>query len=321
MRDREAVSSLSAQPKEGYRHDALLYSGTSEFVSRAVPFIRDGLAAGEPVLVATSAEKIELLRAELGPDAEAVEFADMALMGANPARIIPFWKDFIDRHEPDGRRLRGIGEPIWAGRSSAELVECQRHESLLNLAVSQTTPMWLLCPYDTKGLDPAVINEALCSHPFVTEGATTRDSDDFRGVDASGAPFDAPLPAPPLGCHEFAFGPGDLTVIRELVSASAYGAGLDPARAADLVQATHEVAVNSVRHGGGRGALRIWREANTLVCEIRDQGRIDEPLVDRQRPGAEAAGRRGLWLANQLCDLVQIRSLPSGSVIRLHMRL
>jgi anti-sigma regulatory factor (Ser/Thr protein kinase) len=306
--------------RDGYRHDALLYAGTAEFVARTAPFIRGGVTAGEPVMVVTSAEKIGLLRSELGQDAQSVTFADMAQVGANPARIIPFWSEFVERSAASGRPFRGIGEPIWAGRSEAELVECQRHESLLNVALSQETPMWLLCPYDTEALEPEVIREALRSHPFVTEDATQRESGVFRGIDASGAPFDTPLPPPPSGCHEFEFGPGGLTTVREIVAASAYGAGLGAARAADLVQAAHEVAVNSVRHGGGRGVLRVWRDADSLISEISDQGRIDEPLVGRERPGASAATRRGLWLANQLCDLVQIRSLPSGSVVRLVMK-
>jgi anti-sigma regulatory factor (Ser/Thr protein kinase) len=314
------MSDPSPPPQAGYRHDALLYAGLADFVARTVPFIRGGLEAGEPVMVATSAEKIGLLHSELGVDAEAVVFADMASVGANPARIIPFWREFVDQHSAEGRPLRGIGEPIWPGRSSAELVECQRHESLLNVALSPATPMWLLCPYDTDGLDPAVVEEALRSHPLVTKGPTQRESGAFRGVGASAAPFDAPLPSPAPGCHEFSFGPGNLTTVRDLVSASASGAGLDPGRAQDLVQAAHEVAVNSVRHGGGRGALRIWRDANALICEFCDQGRIDQPLVGRERPGLGATGQRGLWLANQLCDLVQIRCLQSGSVVRLHMR-
>jgi anti-sigma regulatory factor (Ser/Thr protein kinase) len=310
----------STQGQTGYRHDALLYSGLADFVARTVSFIRGGLEAGEPVMVATSAEKIDLLRAELGPEGDVVVFADMASVGANPARIIPFWQEFVDHHAAEGRSIRGIGEPIWRGRSLAELVECQRHESLLNVALSPTTPMWLVCPYDTDGLDPTVVQEALRSHPFVTEGSTQRESGAFRGVGASAAPFDAPLSPPPSGCHEFPFGPGNLATVRELVSASTSGAGLEPARALDLVHAAHEVAVNSVRHGGGGGALRIWRDASSLICEISDQGRIDQPLVGRERPGVGAVGSRGLWLANQLCDLVQIRSFQSGSVVRLHMR-
>ncbi|HEX9098836.1 MAG TPA: sensor histidine kinase [Candidatus Dormibacteraeota bacterium] len=307
-------------PRTGYQHDALLYAGIPDFVSRTVPFVRGGIEAGEPVLVATSAEKIDLLRADLGADAAAVVFADMAVVGANPARIIPFWQEFVDQHTAEGRSIRGIGEPIWPGRSADELVECQRHESLLNVALSPATPMWLLCPYDIDALDPAVVEEALHSHPFVTECTTQRESGAFRGVDASAAPFDAPLAPVPSGCHEFSFGPGSLSVVRDLVSASASGAGLDAARAQDLVQVAHEVAANSVRHGGGRGALRIWRDAGALICEIRDQGRIDQPLVGRERPGVAVEAPRGLWLANQVCDLVQIRCLQAGSVVRLHMR-
>lgn len=311
--------SVWAQPRATYRHDALLYSGMPEFVSSTAPFIRAGLEVGEPVMVVTSAQKIDLLRTELGSDGGSVVFADMAHVGANPALIIPFWQEFVDRHSAAGRPFRGIGEPIWAARSPAELVECQRHESLLNVALSPETPMWLLCPYDTAGLDPAVIEEARRSHPFVTEGFTQRESEAFRGVDASGAPFDAPLPASPETVHTYAFGPGTVNVVREVVAAAAHGAGLRSTRIADLVQAAHEVAVNSVVHGGGRGILRVWREDHALICEIRDQGRIDEPLVGRERPGAGAAARRGLWLANQLCDLVQIRCLPAESVVRLHM--
>jgi anti-sigma regulatory factor (Ser/Thr protein kinase) len=44
-------------------------------------------------------------------------------------------------------------------------------------------------------------------------------------------------------------------------------------------------------------------------------------MADRIRPDQLAWGGRGLWLANQLCDLVQIRSGARGTVVRLHMRL
>ena len=80
--------------------------------------------------------------------------------GANPACIIPAWREFVDEHAAASRALRGIGEPIWPDRTSAELVECQRHESLLNLAFAGTRSFHLLCPYDTEALDAAVIEEA-----------------------------------------------------------------------------------------------------------------------------------------------------------------
>jgi hypothetical protein len=70
--------------------------------------------------------------------------ADMSAVGANPARIIPEWQDFADRCTEAGRTFRGIGEPIWDGRSAGELVECQRHEALLNFAFAHTAGFRLL---------------------------------------------------------------------------------------------------------------------------------------------------------------------------------
>jgi anti-sigma regulatory factor (Ser/Thr protein kinase) len=55
-----------------------------------------------------------------------------------------------------------------------------------------------------------------------------------------------------------------------------------------------------------------------LLCEVQDEGQIDTPLVGRSRPSPEARNGRGMWLVNQLCDLVQIRSASSGSVVRVH---
>jgi anti-sigma regulatory factor (Ser/Thr protein kinase) len=314
--------SSSATPHiEQFRHEALLYSGWAEFVAGTVPFIRDGVRDGEPVLVVESLEKIQMLQVALGEDARAVLFADMANVGANPARIIPAWHEFVSRHGAAGQRLRGIGEPIWKGRPPDELIECQRHESLLNTAFGNGRPWWLLCPYDTEKLDGAVIEEARRSHEFVTEGGKWERSNIFRGREASGAPFDVPLPEPGTGIVRLAFASEDLVAVRSLVSRGARAAGLPPSRAAELVTAVNEVATNSIRHGGGGGRLRLWQEQSALVCEVRDNGRFDQPLVDRLRPAAELSAPRGLWLANQLCDLVQIRTLPEGTVVRLHTRL
>jgi anti-sigma regulatory factor (Ser/Thr protein kinase) len=312
--------SSAAPHVEHFRHEAFLYSGWAEFVAGTVPFIRDGVRAGEPVLVVESLEKIQMLQVALGKEAGAVFFADMANVGANPARIIPAWHEFVSRHGASGQPLRGIGEPIWKERSPDELIECQRHESLLNTAFGRGQPWWLLCPYDTEKLDSAVIEEARRSHEYITEGGKWERSDIFRGLDASGAQFAVPLPEPRTGIVRLAFASEDLVAVRGVVSRVAGTAGL-ARRTAELVTAVNEVATNSIRHGGGGGTLRIWQAQSELVCEISDNGRFDQPLVDRQRPTAELSAPRGLWLANQLCDLVQIRTLAEGTVVRLHMNL
>jgi anti-sigma regulatory factor (Ser/Thr protein kinase) len=306
---------------ETFRHEALLYAGEVDFLAGTLPFIREGVTADEPVLVVVSAAKIGLLRSALGGDADRVAFADMAEVGANPARIIPAWRDFVAGHDVANRRARGIGEPIWAERTRAELVECQRHETLLNLAFAGVPAWWLLCPYDTTSLGTEVLDEAWGSHPFVTESGVGLGSAAYRGLDQAAAPFAAPLPDPPGQPPALGFEPASLAGLRGLVAGHAAAAGLDPDRSADLVLAVDEVASNSLRHGGGRGTLRIWREEGALVCEVRDAGRIVDPLAGRERPPPDRDGGRGLWMVNQLCDLVQLRTFPSGAVVRLHVYL
>jgi anti-sigma regulatory factor (Ser/Thr protein kinase) len=302
-----------------FRHEALLYAGDDDFVRSTAQFIRDGVDAGEPTLVVVARAKMDSLRDELGADAcGAVLFADMADVGANPGRIIPAWQDFVDAHAASAR-LRGVGEPVWAERDAVTLLECQRHETLLNVAFAGGRPWWLMCPYDTLSLPAEVLVEAERSHPFVSEAGAARRSTTYGGVQAFST-LDAPLDQPPAEARALAFTWGTLGELRAVASAQAARAGLLSSRIAELVLAVNEVATNSLSHGGGAGRLRVWRGAHSLVCEVTDAGRLDRPLVDRNRPSADPQDGRGLWLANQLCDLVQLRSSPAGTTVRLHMR-
>ncbi|HKG04275.1 MAG TPA: MEDS domain-containing protein, partial [Conexibacter sp.] len=126
------MPSIAHSHAQGFRHEAMLYAGEQGFVKGALRFLREGVARREPALVIVSARKIALLRDALGADAAHVRFDDIADVGANPARIIPTWTAFVREADAEGRPLRGIGEPISAERSPAELFECHRHESLLN---------------------------------------------------------------------------------------------------------------------------------------------------------------------------------------------
>jgi anti-sigma regulatory factor (Ser/Thr protein kinase) len=315
-----AMSSAHCPAGQTFRHEAFFYASEHEFLDGMLAFIRKGLAAREPVMAALSAAKIARLRRELGDDAERVCFADMARVGSNPARIIPAWHEFVGGRPAPDRPIRGIGEPIWAGRTPAELVECQRHEDLLNLAFADTPAFRLLCPYDTEGLDGAVVHEARCSHPILVEDGVERESGGYRGLQQVAAPFATPLPEPASPPSEIAFDIDTLAAVRRMVSSYAASGGMSAARSADLILAVDELATNSVRHGGGWGVLRVWHDDGSLICEVRDRGRIDEPLVGRRLPSTDQPGGFGVWIVNQLCDLVQMRSLPGGNVVRLHMR-
>jgi anti-sigma regulatory factor (Ser/Thr protein kinase) len=322
--DRERAGSdrpLGSPPVEGhgFEHEALLYAGDDELVERLCTFVREGLEEGASVLVMVGARKVALLRAALGDDAPAVRFADMEVVGRNPARIIPAWREFAD--ECSGRPVRGIGEPIWAERSATALVECQTHEQLLNVAFADAARFRLLCPYDTSTLDAEAIDEALRSHPVVSDGDVSWTSTSHLASDAARAGLTKPLPSAPAGARELGFDIDRLAEVRALVAAEATAAGLGPARVDDVVLAASEAAANSVRHGGGQGTVRVWRSGDAFVCELCDGGRIEDPLVGRVAPLPGPDGGQGLWVANHLCDLVQLRSFADGAVARLHVLL
>ncbi len=302
-----------------FRHAALFYAGEHGYVDQLLPFITGGLEADEPVLVMVPGHNTGLLREALGRDAADVHFADMTEVGANPARIIPAWREFVEDRSVPGVRLRGIGEPIWADRTPAELVESQHHEALLNVAFDGAAPMDLLCPYDERTLDTPVIEEALRSHPIVLEDGSFRYCAEYEGAEAAAAPFAKPLSDPPANAPQLAFDVSTLDAVRGFVAVCAAEAGLSRSRRDDVVLAVNELAANSILHGGGGGVLRAWSEPGSFVAEIRDHGRIDAPLAGREAPVSGQIGGHGLWLVNGLCDLLQMRTFDTGSVVRVHM--
>ena len=300
-----------------FRHDVLLYRGEDEFVREVSAFVLDGLANHEQVLVIVISPRIDLLRDALGSHAAEVRFADMAEIGRNPSRIIPVWRDFVSTCA-NGRPVRGIGEPIWSGRTEEEVVESQRHESLINLAFAGA-PAWMLCPYDVDGLDQAVIDESFRSHPTVTASGVTAPSDSYRGLDQIAEPFDSQLPEPEQPQVRLPIEAGELEPIRRYVAGYARRFGLSKFRAHDLVLAVNELTTNTLRHSGGTGTFRMWCDEDSIIAEVSDGGRIDQPLAGRRAPSPDRESGMGLWIVNQLCDLVQMRVFDDRSVVRLHM--
>jgi anti-sigma regulatory factor (Ser/Thr protein kinase) len=299
----------------GLRHDALLYDSDDRYLGGLLPFITGGLGAGEPVFVAVPAPRVELLRGQLNGHATDVRFADMTSLGANPHRIIPAIRDFVDAH--DGQQVRFVGEPIWHGRGPAELAEATRHEALINLAFAGTAAH-IVCPYDTAVLDAAVLADAERTHPDIVEPTGRRRSMHYADpVEFCRAEF-WPLSVEPADCTVIEYHDAtDLRTVRRAVRAVSRAVGLDQHRTDDSVLAVNELCANSLDHAGGSGRLRVWDEPAALICQTTDAGAIADPLAGRHRASEQQIGGRGLYLVNHLADVTQIRSTTSGTTIRL----
>ncbi|MCM0676337.1 ATP-binding protein [Micromonospora phytophila] len=116
-----------------------------------------------------------------------------------------------------------------------------------------------------------------------------------------------------------AFDQAQVTELRHSVTSCAYAAGLSGQRLDDFVLAVNELITNAVRHGGGRGWLRMWRQSGQLVCEVSDhgQGISAQRLGDRSRPAADTAGGWGLWLARELSDSMDVGTSAAGTTVRI----
>ena len=101
------------------------------------------------------------------------------------------------------------------------------------------------------------------------------------------------------------------------IERGAQAAGLSADRAAGLAVAVNEVSTAAF---GARGPMRIrlWAEPGAVICDIAGAATFENPMVGRSTAIAPDRRERGIRLANALCDLVQVRSRPGGSVIRLH---
>jgi hypothetical protein len=72
-----------------------LWHDAADFTAGLVPFLEDGLEAGEPMMVAVVPEHATWLKDALGDRVDEVVFVDLRELGCNPARIIPAWQQFL----------------------------------------------------------------------------------------------------------------------------------------------------------------------------------------------------------------------------------
>jgi len=106
---------------------------------------------------------------------------------------------------------------------------------------------------------------------------------------------------------------GTLATQRETVRDLAVQAGLSAERAVDVVLAVHELLANALRHGAGRGRLRVWQAAGWLRCQIEDKG--PPGARDPAAPPGSWPVRHGhgLWVVRQVADQMEVTSGPCGT--------
>lgn len=304
----------------GFVHSALFYRSQQEYLDFVVRFAVDGLTRDEAVLVAVPGDNLDLLRDALDDSGaglpSGLQMADIAEVGRNPSRFMAMEGCFVDEH-PD-RRVRIVSQLGWPERSGEEFVACLENEALVNEALDGYAAT-KLCLYDASRLDDDVLADARATHPLLWSDGALRRSADYAPDEVLDR-CNQPLAAKPGAVTYLVSESADLRPARSFVVDYAGWVGMSPDAIDDLQLVATELASNSLMYTDGACRLAFWRQDEHLVCEARDTGRFDDPLVGRLDPGAAGPASRGLFLVNAISDFVRTHTTSTGTTIQAYLR-
>ncbi|CCH88308.1 Two component signal transduction serine/threonine kinase [Modestobacter italicus] len=301
----------------GFRHDGLVYRSTEELAAGAAPFLLDGLACGDGVVIAAGPAATEVLRDAVGDHPLVLVLERHALYRARTPTAITTFRGLAEQAGP-GRRVRVVGETDF-GTTDADRYEWQRYEAVVNAAFADL-PLWGLCVFDAALPEP-VLATVRAAHPHLV-GASGRTANPDH-VDPAGYLAGLVVPDEPLERTTPTFSATDVThfaAVRRTVAGHLTDVAAPADLAEDFLLAVDEMTSNAVRHGRPPASLRLWATPGTLLCTIADAGPGPADPFAGYGPahGTDlSAGGMGLWLARQLCDHVALRRDAHGNSVRL----
>jgi CheY-like chemotaxis protein len=161
----------------GCRHEALIYSSAEELAAGTVPFLRQGLARGEHVLVILRTEGRDVLRQALGHDAARVAFADSVDWYLSPEHALERYGRYLgDQLARGAPRVRVVAEVVWPlSSTAADVAGWKRYEAGVSVAMA-SVPVSFVCAYDTRELPAEIIMDAQRTHPVLRTADGARPS-------------------------------------------------------------------------------------------------------------------------------------------------
>ena len=299
-------------------HRALIYEQPTEYVSGIGDFLRSGLTNEERTVVMADRRKIEWLHEDLGAAASGVDFLDAAETVARRGRVARSLIERLGEGALSGGPLRVVTEEDLSVRPSHVVRDYLCMEAAANVAYGGL-PISILCAYDASVAPVEVISACRSTHPETLRGGAVQESSEYRPpaefIMASSAVVAPPSDAASLEIEAAV----DLARARALLRSEAASASLPPEDVSDLVLAADEVLTNALVHGRAPRALHVYCERDALVCHVRDAGHGLDPLAAYLPPPEYALRGRGLWIARQTCDALEIASDPGGTHVRLMM--
>ena len=308
----------AARGQVGHFHEAGFYGSDAEFRALIVPFVEEGVAAGEPVIIGYDDRKSGLLWSWL-TDPSAVEFIGDKSLYATPARTIATYRRLFEFHVAMGARQIRIAGDVPHPGNGGRFEGWDRYESAVNTAW-QDFPVWGRCLYDTTTAPAVVLDIVERTHPRIISPAGDHRASDryqdalvFEGLPYAPDPLEASTPTIELVNRSAADARHALTQI---------GSGRIPATTLeDLLIGVSEAVSNAKRHGRPPATVRIWAIPGRIVVAVHDQGHgpADHLAGLVPAPGNTPDRRLGLglWVMHQLDIDVALRHADDGFTVRL----
>ena len=301
----------------GYFHEAVYYGTENELLDVVLPFLRGGVEAGEPTVVALCEPNAALVREALGDDTR-VLFNSGGDIYARPAGAIRAYRDMFAGYTAEGAgQIRVIGE-LPPAALGVTWDWWARYESAINEAYDEY-PLWSMCAYDTRVTPPGVLADVARTHPNVAApGDRHLTSPDYLEPDLF-LRHDRPVQPDPLQLTPPAVELADPSPSAARAALARIGDGVLPTDTmADLRIAVTEIVTNAMSHGVAPVLVRIWTGQDRVVLTVTDSGKGPaDPFAGLRAAAHAPMGGLGLWLTHQLCDHVAMRTTADGFTVRL----
>jgi anti-sigma regulatory factor (Ser/Thr protein kinase) len=298
-------------------HHAFLYQDDDALIGEVVAFARSGLEDDEHVVVALEQGKVRQVEGQLGSDGAGVEFLEASRLYDRHGEMFASIVGRLERHRG---KVRVVAEQALGRRAPVDVRAYMRYEAASTLAY-EAYGASVACPYDAGRLPAGILEAALRTHPAILDNGRSRPSEAY--VDPRDFVREhVQLARPPAGVEPYELTRlEEIAGVRTLVRERAGAEGLGGQAVDDLCTAVSEVAANAFLHGAAPRQLRIFVADDQLVCQVGDGGAgLADPLAGYLPPPSGQIGGRGLWIAHQLCDVVEVAS-NGGNCVSLHMRL
>jgi hypothetical protein len=303
--------SVEVSAAHGHVHDAGFYASDDEFGALIVPFVEEGVDAGEPIVIGYDQRKSDLLRGWLRNPSAVTFLTDTALYATPAGAIATYGRLFAQHVALGATQIRIAGDVPHPG-SGGRFEGWDRYEAAVN-TVWDEFPVHSLCLYDATTISSQVKDVVERTHPHLLTATGQRDANPryedpthFEGLPA--VPDDLEASAPVVELH-------DPTSAQARGAIRQVAAGrLDEVTLADLILGVSEAASNAQVHGHPPMDPRLDRTRPSRGPRPRQGTRTDQ-YVGRTGPRRQRHQRRARTVAD---SSTQSRRRPGARGRRFH---